>query len=90
MFAAQHTAYQVEEPGFGRRLLYWSRSVGGIHANRVFSTAFSVPSNLNELIELKDDRGRRRIGILDTVFRRSTLSRRFSSEDFKRAGRPIR
>lgn len=74
MFAAQHAAYQVEEFGFGHRLLYWFQSVGGIHANRVFSAAFSVPSNHNELIGLKDDRGRRRIEVLDPVFRRSPLS----------------
>jgi hypothetical protein len=55
-------------------LLHRSRSVGNIHANRGFVRAFSVPSNLNELIGFKDDKGRRRIGYLDTVFRRSTLS----------------
>ena len=44
------------------------------HANRGFVRAFSVPCSNNGLIGLKDDKGRRRIGVFETVFRRSTSS----------------
>lgn len=74
VFAAQHAAHQVKELGFGCGLLHRLRLAVGIHANRVFPTAFSVPSTLNGLIGLKDDTAPRRIGVFDAVFRRSTSS----------------
>lgn len=71
VFAPQHTAHQIQEPGICSCLL---RRVCGFHANRVFVRAISVPDLLNGLICLKDDKVRRRIRYPDPVFRRSTLS----------------
>lgn len=71
VFAPPRTARQIEEPGTCSCLLQRECS---FHANRAFARAFGMPVYLNELIGLKADKARRRIGYSDPVFWRSTLS----------------
>ena len=60
------------EPGSGSYSLQRLWAVCGLNANRVFVPAFSVPSALNELISLKDDKRQRRMGYTPFVFRWSS------------------
>src|SRR6266496_1220838 len=74
VLTAQHTTHLVQELGLGGGLARRIRPIGSVHTNRGFVGAFSAPCSNNDLIGLKDDKGRRRIGYANTAFRRSTLS----------------
>ena len=71
---AQHCGDFVFESLISYHLRPRIRPICFWHANRGFVRAFSVPWLHNGLICLKDDKGWRRIGYPDPVFRRSTLS----------------